>query len=105
MEQFSKYAKEKDGNKEINIIIQAAAKLLLVDIKNIGASIEEYSSSAEDAYLATSLDYISPSLLLFLRTLLQGKKESDVKIASLGQFAVGDKSRKLDLLRKIKDLI
>ena len=43
LEQFAKYAKEKDGNNETNRIVQTAAKLLLVDIKNIGTSKEEYT--------------------------------------------------------------
>ena len=63
--------------------IQIAAQLLLVNINNTKTP-KEYLQVRRSQTLQTHLDYIPPSLLIFSRTLLQGKKELEDKIASLG---------------------
>ena len=58
-------------------MIQTAAKLLLVDIKNIGTSKQEYPSSAEVADLATSLDYIHTTFTFtFLENAVAGEERT-----------------------------
>ena len=85
LEQFAKSQKETDSEKEKLRIVKTAAKILLSDIKKVDTSREEYPSTAEISDRSKNIEQLPSSLLVFLRTLLEGKKDPDLKIASLGQ--------------------
>jgi len=85
LKNFSESPKERDADKEKERIIKAAALLLLADIKNLELSKDEYPSSDKVADLQSNLDFIPHSMSTFLNTLLKGKNDPDLKIASLGQ--------------------
>ena len=85
LEQFAKSKKETDSEQEKLRIVKTAAKLLLSDIKKVDTSREEYPSTAEISDRSKNIEQLPSSLLVFLRTLLEGKKDPDLKIASLGQ--------------------
>ncbi|KAK7111484.1 hypothetical protein V1264_011106 [Littorina saxatilis] len=85
LKQFSEAAREKDVAAEKIRIIKTASKLLLADIKDMISSKETYPSPTQIGDLPSNLQYLPPSLVLFLKTLLHEKKEPDIKVAAIGQ--------------------
>jgi hypothetical protein len=78
----------RDSEEEKLRIIKTAAKLLLADIKSMDTSRDEYPSRSDMENTQKNLEYIPASLHLFLTTLLSNKKDSAVKMASLGQALI-----------------
>jgi hypothetical protein len=79
---FHQQTQQKEGD-EKNQIIEAAAKLIKQDIREMSQTRDTYPST-EDLSTETAKQFLPPSLLLLLMTLFCGK-DSRSKIPSIGQ--------------------
>jgi hypothetical protein len=85
LQEYFKNQRENDNPEDKKAkIIKAAAKLLKADIGDVTCSREEYPCSENIASKERNLEYLPPSLQVFLSTLLK-KNAKKAKIAAIGQ--------------------
>ena len=84
LSEFYHQPKKDDCEKEKLRLVTTAALLIKNDIKAVTTGRDNYPSSQDMAFTEKALDFIPHSLQVLLKNLLAGK-ESDVKLASLGQ--------------------
>ena len=83
LNEFFHTPNNEDSETEKRRIIKTAAKLIKNDIKAVNAQ-DTYPSCEQLSSVETCLEYVPESLRILLRDLFVGK-ETDLKVASLGQ--------------------
>lgn len=84
---FYKQPKDLSQEDEKKLIIETAAKLIKSDIKTIDTNKSTYPESSNLSSCEENLSFVPESLRLLLRTIFN-EKDSELKIASIGQAVI-----------------